>query len=200
MTALFHPYWTDILGIVTLAIWLHLFFGRGWFWRVKSLDADADRGLPQAVFPKIIAVVPARNEAETIGKVVTSLVNQDYPGAFSIVVVTRSQRGRDAAIVPGFHGTWRGGKFALSPPWPPWLDWKLWALNEGLLSPPRKRPHSLVHLTRTSPAPSTCAGRGPRRTEQSLTPLPSWCCFRRKPAGTRLIPAFLFLPMLYPPG
>src|SRR5580765_5605000 len=87
MTALFHPHWTDILGIVTLAIWLHLFFGRGWFWRLKNLDADADRAKPSALFPKIIAVVPARNEAETIGEAVTSLVSQDYPGVFSIVVV-----------------------------------------------------------------------------------------------------------------
>src|SRR5580692_5403567 len=40
MTSLLYPQLANILGIITLAIWLHLVFGRAWFWRLRSLDAD----------------------------------------------------------------------------------------------------------------------------------------------------------------
>ena len=87
MTEPFHPHVTNVLGIITLAIWLHLFFGRGWFWRVRKLDADRAEAEKLSVWPTVVAIVPARNEAETIGPVVTGLVQQDYPGTFSVVVV-----------------------------------------------------------------------------------------------------------------
>ena len=38
-------------------------------------------------WPRITAVIPARNEAESIAESISSLVRQDYPGAFSIVLV-----------------------------------------------------------------------------------------------------------------
>ncbi|MGB6884541.1 MAG: hypothetical protein WBE10_10890, partial [Candidatus Acidiferrum sp.] len=79
MTALSHAPVAGTIGILTLAIWLHLYFGRGWFWRVKKLDADELRIGQPDVWPTIVAVVPARNEAETIGDVVRSLMTQDYP-------------------------------------------------------------------------------------------------------------------------
>src|ERR1700722_15791605 len=87
MTELFPPHVTNVLGIIVLAIWLHLFFGRGWFWRVSKVDADRGAGETLAAWPNVIAVVPARNEAETLGRVVSGLLKQDYPGAFSVVVV-----------------------------------------------------------------------------------------------------------------
>ena len=38
-------------------------------------------------WPEVCAVIPARNEAMTIGRTVCSLLNQDYPGKFTIIVV-----------------------------------------------------------------------------------------------------------------
>ena len=87
MTELFHPHVTNVLGIIALAIWLHLFFGRAWFWRVSKADADRRAVETLGAWPRVMAVVPARNEAETIERVVTGLVQQGYPGAFSVVVV-----------------------------------------------------------------------------------------------------------------
>jgi hopene-associated glycosyltransferase HpnB len=98
MTPLFHPHIANILGIITLAIWLHLFFGRGWFWRVRKLDADASAEEPVSEWPSVVAVVPARNEAETIGRVVTSLIKQDYPGQLALIVVDDHSEDATAAI------------------------------------------------------------------------------------------------------
>ena len=137
MTEPFHPHIANVIGIITLAIWLHLFFGRGWFWRVRKLDADRPEAEKLSVWPTVVAIVPARNEAETIGVVVTGLVQQDYPGTFSIVVVddhsedaTRCGRLPAGCSRERRARTSAGSSSVSELP----LGWtgKLWALNEGL--------------------------------------------------------------------
>ncbi len=137
MTQPFHPHVANILGIIALAIWLHLFFGRGWFWWVRKLDADRENRAALSAWPSVMAVVPARNEAETIGRVVTALVQQDYPGAFSVVVVDdHSDDGtadiaRQAALE---NGTSERVSVVRALALPEGWTGKLWALNEGVLS------------------------------------------------------------------
>ena len=48
-----------------------------------------DRNLPAepVVWPAVTAVVPARNEADVIAQSIGSLLAQDYPGEFRIVLV-----------------------------------------------------------------------------------------------------------------
>jgi cellulose synthase/poly-beta-1,6-N-acetylglucosamine synthase-like glycosyltransferase len=98
MTPLFHPHIANVLGIITLGIWLHLFFGRGWFWRVGKLDADREPLETPGEWPQVMAVVPARNEEETIGRAVAGLVKQNYPGAFFVVVVDDHSEDATAGI------------------------------------------------------------------------------------------------------
>jgi hopene-associated glycosyltransferase HpnB len=135
MAELFHPHIANVFGIITLAIWLHLFFGRGWFWRVRKLDADRGAGERLGAWPNVVAVVPARNEAETIGRIVTGLVQQDYPGTFSVVVVddhsedgTASIAGQVAAENHAGERVRVVGASALPEGW----TGKLWALKEGV--------------------------------------------------------------------
>ena len=72
------------LGGLSLAIWLFLAFFRGGFWRAdQRLTGDAEPGH----WPEVVAVIPARNEAPTIGITVASLLEQNYPGKLSVVVV-----------------------------------------------------------------------------------------------------------------
>jgi hopene-associated glycosyltransferase HpnB len=134
MTEPFHPHLTNVLGIITLAIWLHLFFGRGWFWRVKL---DAERGAEEALgeWPSVVAVVPARNEAETIGRVVSGLVQQDYPRAFSVVVVDDHSEDGTASIAQRAaeeNGAGERVRVASASALPEGWTGKLWALNEGV--------------------------------------------------------------------
>jgi hopene-associated glycosyltransferase HpnB len=205
MTALFHPYWTDILGIVTLAIWLHLFFGRGWFWRVKNLVADADCSKPQDVFPKIIAVVPARNEAETIGETVTSLVNQDYPGVFSIVVVDDHSGDATAAIARRLspkHGAEEKVRVVAASTLPAGWTGKLWALNEGVVATATEAP-AFYWFTDAdiTHAPGTLRRLVARAEQDNLGLASFMVLLQAKTLPERaLIPAFLyFFLMLYPP-
>jgi hopene-associated glycosyltransferase HpnB len=137
MTPLFHPHVANVLGIITLAIWLHLFFGRGWFWRVRKLDADAPAENTLTEWPSVMAVVPARNEAETIGRVVTSLIEQDYAGQLSLTVV--DDHSDDATATIARQSAEAGGAVkrvrivsasALAAGW----TGKVWALNEGVSS------------------------------------------------------------------
>ena len=74
--------WTG-LAAAALAAWLGLLAGRGGFWRASPrLDGARDAVPPPASWPEVVAVVPARDEAETVGRAVASLAAQDYPGAF----------------------------------------------------------------------------------------------------------------------
>src|SRR5580692_1589290 len=135
MTELFHPHVTNLLGIITLAIWLHLFFGRGWFWRVRKLDADREAGETLREWPSVVAVVPARNEADTIGMIVAALVHQDYPGAFSVVVVDDHSEDETASIarqVAVENGAGERVRVANASALPEGWTGKLWALNEGV--------------------------------------------------------------------
>ena len=205
MTALFHPHWTDILGIGTLAIWLHLFFGRGWFWRVKNFDADKDCINPLDVWPKIVAVIPARNEAQTIGEVVASLVKQEYPGAFSIVIVDDHSNDATAAIanrVSMEHGAEEKVRVVTASALPEGWTGKLWALNEGVVCAAAEAPDfywftdaDITH------APGTLRRLMARAGHNKLHLASLMVLLQAKTLPERaLIPAFLyFFLMLYPP-
>jgi hopene-associated glycosyltransferase HpnB len=135
MIALFHPHTANVLGIIALGIWLHLFFGRGWFWRVGKLDADREPGEALGEWPRVEAVVPARNEEETIERTVVGLVKQDYPGAFSVVIVDDHSEDATASVAQQAADESGAGErlrivsaSALAAGW----TGKLWALKEGV--------------------------------------------------------------------
>lgn len=137
MPGLFHWHLPNVVGIITLAIWLHIFFGRGWFWFLPRWDADRSEVPLSAEWPSVVAVVPARNEQETIGPVVASLARQDYPGRFQIVIVDDHSEDATAAnaakAVRDNSAEDRVSFVSASPLESGWTG-KLWALNEGVKS------------------------------------------------------------------
>jgi hopene-associated glycosyltransferase HpnB len=90
---------------MVLAIWLYLLIGRGAFWRVRERDDGIAAG--KEPWPTIAAVIPARDEADCVGEMVGSLLQQDYAGAFTIILVDDQSRdgtaqvARDAAAALG---------------------------------------------------------------------------------------------------
>jgi hopene-associated glycosyltransferase HpnB len=122
---------------MVVVIWLYLLAARGGFWRA----ADREEGGPagdrprNALWPTISAVIPARDEAECVGKTVASLLRQDYPGAFDVILVDDQSRdgtarvARDAAEAIGAGGrlTVLSGQ-ALPGGW----TGKLWAQHQGV--------------------------------------------------------------------
>src|SRR6516225_3321929 len=69
-----------------LASWLYLLLARGGFWRADVRDED---GVPPAPtkWPSVVAVVPARNEADVIANSLSSLLNQDYAKSLTVILV-----------------------------------------------------------------------------------------------------------------
>ena len=129
------------LGLAACTAWAVLIFGRGMFWRARDDDRDA-ASLPEpAHWPAVQIIIPARDEAETIGATVQTLVMQDYPGPFSILVV--DDRSTDAtgtlAREAGAEVVTGQGKAA------GWSG-KLYALQQGLEAA-AGRPHEFLLFT-----------------------------------------------------
>ena len=76
------------VALLSLAVWAYLLVCRGWFW----LCGERDDAVPlasdaPAAWPAVVAIIPARDEADMIAHSVGSLLLQDYRGPFSVVVV-----------------------------------------------------------------------------------------------------------------
>jgi len=122
---------SDVIAAASFGIWLYLLFGRGGFWREGVLPPAPT---PER-WPSVIAVVPARNEAEFVGEALRSLLGQDYPGEFSVILVDdhsvdrTAQCAREAALTLGVSERL---EIIHARSLPPGWTGKLWALNEGL--------------------------------------------------------------------
>jgi hopene-associated glycosyltransferase HpnB len=114
-----------VLGFAPLLAWLYLLLGRGMFWMTRERDAN-DAVAPDA-WPSVVAVVPARDEADVMERTVATLMNQDYRGEFKVILVDdQSGDGTgDAARALGctvLDGAAR----------PPGWTGKLWAVRQGI--------------------------------------------------------------------
>src|SRR6266853_2357510 len=78
----------EIMAFLALAIWSYLAIGRGGFWRCAEGDDGDPR--PPAAWPRLAVVIPARDEAEGIGRCLDSLLGQDYQGSWSVILVDDS--------------------------------------------------------------------------------------------------------------
>lgn len=77
-----------VTALVAVVIWLVLVFARGWFWRTDQRLPVPPHGDRQPTrWPSVAAVVPARDEAEVLPDTLPSLLAQDYPGPFRVVLV-----------------------------------------------------------------------------------------------------------------
>jgi hopene-associated glycosyltransferase HpnB len=119
---------------MVLGIWLYLVFGRGGFWRAGPRDDEAPPAWA-GPWPAVTAVIPARDEAESIGETVRSLLRQNYPGLFSVIVV--DDQSKDAtADAAREAGASAGAADRLTVLWgdalPAGWTGKLWAQQQGV--------------------------------------------------------------------
>jgi hopene-associated glycosyltransferase HpnB len=88
-----------VIAALACAAWLFALFLRGGFWRAAERDdALAPTPAAPASWPRVVAIVPARDEALVIGRSVASLLRQDYPGTFDIVIVDDHSADGTAAL------------------------------------------------------------------------------------------------------
>jgi hopene-associated glycosyltransferase HpnB len=119
-----------LLGVLTLLIWLNLWLRHGGFWRTDISPLPAN----PADWPNVVAVIPARNEAEGIESAVESLLGQDYKGRISIVVV--DDESTDGTADVARHTAMAVGApdrltVISGTPTPPGWTGKMWAVAQG---------------------------------------------------------------------
>jgi hopene-associated glycosyltransferase HpnB len=108
----------------SVLIWLYLFFAHGKFW--QSAPELPPAAPPE--FPDIDIIVPARNEAATIGQVIGSLLGQDYGGRFRVILVDDSSSDSTATLA----GTAANLTVISLQSKPAGWSGKLWALSQGV--------------------------------------------------------------------
>jgi hopene-associated glycosyltransferase HpnB len=74
------------LAVLSSLSWIHLLIFRGRFWRCDQQLSVSAADEP-TVWPTVCAIVPARNEATVLPKSLKSLLKQDYPGQFAVMLV-----------------------------------------------------------------------------------------------------------------
>jgi hopene-associated glycosyltransferase HpnB len=114
------------LALLSLAAWIYLLFFHHGFWRADQRLPHAAANLP--AWPSVVALVPARNEAASIGACVAALTAQDYKGAFRVVVI-------DDASTDGTGDIARAHSCEVitAPPLETGWTGKLGALNAGMI-------------------------------------------------------------------
>src|SRR5262249_2223933 len=76
------------LAALSCAAWFYLLTARAGFWRAAQRDDEPMlMASQQSAWPHVVAVIPARDEAELIGGTLAALLNQNYRGAFAVLVV-----------------------------------------------------------------------------------------------------------------
>ncbi len=127
----------SIACTVAAVAWAYLVAGHGGYWRTSEWLPRVTHE-PEA-WPDVVAVVPARNEAEMLPATLPALLGQEYPGALTVIVVDDGssdgtgevaariarESGRPLRVIPGTpppepdegDGRWAG---------------KVWAMAQGL--------------------------------------------------------------------
>jgi hopene-associated glycosyltransferase HpnB len=119
----------SIACTVAAVVWTYLVTGHGGYWRTSEWLPPVTRE-PDA-WPDVVAVVPARNEAEMLPVTLPALLRQEYPGALTAIVVddgssdgtgevaAKLESGRPLTVIAGTTAPagWAG---------------KVWAMAQGL--------------------------------------------------------------------
>ena len=72
-------------SLLAVAAWVYLLAGHGGYWRTDQRLPPA--GADPAVWPAVVAVIPARDEAAVLPETLPTLLAQDYRGPLTIVLV-----------------------------------------------------------------------------------------------------------------
>jgi hopene-associated glycosyltransferase HpnB len=196
--------WLTGLGLLALAVWLYLLLGRGGFWLARERD-DRDRPANPARWPSVTAVVPARNEADVIAQSIASLMRQDYPGAFRVVLVDDgSDDGTAARALAAADGYgMRRLEVVRGSAVPAGWTGKTWAQHQGVLhatSPDDRPDYLLLTDADIGHAPDNLRSLVAHAESQGLVLVSLMAELSCRGGAERfLIPAFVFFfQMLYP--
>ena len=138
-----------ICAALSLAAWLYLVLLHGNFWLVRERE-EAHQPANQKLrdWPRVTAVVPARNEVDVIATSLRSLAAQDYPGAFSIVLIDdQSSDGTSQAARAVAQSAKRRISVIAGSPLPATWTGKVWAMQQGIAAARATEAPELLLLT-----------------------------------------------------
>ena len=124
-----------IIAALVLAIWLYLIAARGGFWRAAAREDNGAIASAPSRWPAVVAVVPARDEAESVGETIGALLRQDYRGPFAVVLVDDQSRDGTAPLAreaPAAFGAGDRFEIVSGRPLPAGWTGKLWAQSQGV--------------------------------------------------------------------
>jgi len=188
-----------IIAALSCAIWVYLLLFRGGFWKANEALPVAK---PPTAWPAVTVVIPARNEAATIGNVLTSHHVSNYPGSLDIIVADDNSTDATAEIASSTPGE-RPSTLIPVAELPRGWSGKLWALESAIadIASRPKRPRYILFTDadiEVSPTLLTKMIAIAERDELALTSIMAkldnsgfW--------GRHLVPAFIFFfQKLYP--
>jgi len=123
------------LAAAACAAWAYLLVGRGFFWLARERDDVPPNAPAPGAWPSVVAVVPARDEADVIARSLASLLAQDYPGELSVIVVDDASADGTAAVARSLAPPAAGGarlEVLAGAPLPAGWTGKLWAIDQGV--------------------------------------------------------------------
>src|SRR5215469_2909865 len=183
-------------SIISFVAWSYLVAFRGMFWRSVPVLS------PQALFgrKKLVAIIPARNEAANIRLSIGSLLAQNYSGELSSVLVDDHSSDGTAEIAASL-GADRRLTIVTGAPLPAGWSGKLWAINQGLaLEKAKDADFILLTDADIEHAPghlSALVGKSEADNLDLVSEMVRLNCTTK--AERALIPAFVFFfQMLYP--
>jgi hopene-associated glycosyltransferase HpnB len=186
-----------LFGFLPLAAWIYLLLFRDGFWRMRERDT-----LPvsePAHWPAVVAVVPARNEADVIQHSIASLIAQDYPGALRIILVDDQSDDGTGELARGLGADRLTVVTGAARP-PGWTG-KLWAMSQGSELAKAHAPEFLwftdADIAHGPANLRHLVARAQEKNRVLVSLMARLNC--RTPAEHFLIPAFVFFfDMLYP--
>lgn len=181
---------------LALAVWCYLLAGHGGFWRTgATLPPESPN--PHR-WPDVVAVVPARDEADVLPDTLPTLLAQDYPGRFGVVLVDDDSGDGTGAVARALAGDRPLQVVAAEGPPPGWRG-KVAAMQAGLAAAADAR-YVLFTDADIAHAPGTVTALV-RAAEAHRFDLVSQMALLRAATGWEraIVPAFVyFFAQLYP--
>lgn len=120
-------------ALLSFAVWTYLLLGHGRFWRA---DQRLGPMTEPRVWPAVAAVVPARDEADVAAAAVRSLLGQDYPGAFRVILVDDESADGTAEAARAAAPAGNAGQLSVlrTAQRPPGWVGKMWAVATGIVA------------------------------------------------------------------
>jgi hopene-associated glycosyltransferase HpnB len=140
-----------IACVISAAAWVYLLAAHGGYWLTSQrLPTGANpTGSGADRWPGVVAVVPARNEADMLPVTLPALLGQDYPGEFRVVLVDDGSDDGTGEIAAelGVKSQREGGApltVVAGEPRPEGWAGKVWAMAQGAAAAAETTPGYLL--------------------------------------------------------